>query len=118
MANYRIKHAETATHIVYRRFTYKQQKQLGMIGFLSVVLMSIGIFLVLPTPEDIISIGAIAEFLVKHYGIANGKSILYALIISKGTGGLLILISLLLGGTYIKNMMLLKMVLKPKKASE
>ena len=112
MAKYRIKHSETDTHIVYRKFTYERQKQLGLIGFLAVVLMSVGIFLLIPTPEDILTIGAIANFLAGHYALANGKSIFYALILYKGSGALIVLAAIVLGGAYIKNLMLAKIGIK------
>lgn len=101
---YKVPHSKTKEFIVYRKFSYDRRKKHGVMGFLSVTLMSIGIFMLLPTPEDVVSVGWLSGFLVKHYGITNGSGILYSIAIIKGMAILLLGMSVVLGGEYIREM--------------
>jgi len=100
---YKIAHSETDRYVVYRKFTYKRNKYLGIQGFLSVSLLSIGIFLTMPTPEDIIVLGAIGKYLSKVFDMTTGQGVLYATLAYKGTGVALIVVAAAFGGSYIRN---------------
>jgi|SRR3989344_8030261 len=99
---YKVQHSKSEEFIVYRKFNWDRNKKRGAAGFLSVVLMSVGIFMLLPTPEDVISVGWLSRFLVKHYDVAGGNGILYSLVILKGTAALLLVVSIALGGKYVR----------------
>lgn len=99
---YRVIHSKSKEMTVYRRVYWSPQTKTGIIGFVSVALLSLGTFLLIPTPEDFLSVGGLARFFTKHYGISGEKSILYGLLTVKGTAVLLIVIASVLGGEYIR----------------
>ncbi len=99
---YKVPHSKTEEFIVYRKFYFNRRKKQGMMGFLSVTLMSVGIFMLLPTPEDVVSVGWLSRFLAKHYGLTNGSGILYSIAIIKGTAVLLLIVSAVIGGQYVR----------------
>jgi len=100
---YKIAHSETDRYVVYRKFTYKRSKYLGIQGFLSVSLLSIGIFMSIPTPEDIVVLGAIGKYLSSMFNLTTGEGLLYATLAYKGTGVALIVVAAAFGGSYIRN---------------
>jgi len=100
---YKIAHSETDRYVIYRKFNYKVNTKLGAQGFLSVVLLSVGIFMALPMPEDVIIYGALGKVLSKTLDLTTGKGILYASLIFEGTGMALIVLASVVGGSYIRN---------------
>ncbi len=100
---YKVLHSNADGYVVHRKFYWDRQKRHGLAGFLSVTLLSVGIFMLLPTPEDVISVGWLSRFLMKHYSITNGAGIFYAIAIIKGTAMILIVAATALGGRYIQD---------------
>ena len=96
-------HSKKDGYVVYRKFHWDRKRQHGLVGFLSVVLLSVGTFMLLPTPEDFIEVGWLSRFLAKHYQMANGTGIFYAIAIIKGTALVIIGVSVALGGKYIRD---------------
>lgn len=100
---YRVTHSNRdSKYIVYRKFTHKPRLSLGTKGFLSVIFLSVGIFLSIPTPEDILILGAIGKFFSHIFDVSTGSGILFATLTYKGTGIALIVAAIILGGSYIK----------------
>ena len=100
---YKVKQSGTDRYVVYRKFHYKPKLSLGTKGFLSVTLLSIGIYLSIPTHEDIVILGAIGKYLSSIFGLTNGRGVMYATLTYKGTGIALICIAAVLGGSYIRD---------------
>ncbi len=109
---YKIVHSKSGDMIVYRKLYWSPQIKTGIIGFVSVALLSLGTFLLIPTPEDFLSVGGLARFFTKHYGISGERSLLYGLLTVKGTAVLLIVIASVLGGEYIREMFHTKVIAK------
>ena len=90
--------------IVYRNVYWSPQTKTGIIGFVSVALLSLGTFMLIPTPEDVLSVGWLARLFTKHYGISGEQGVLYGLLTVKGTAILLIVVASVLGGEYIREL--------------
>ena len=110
--------------IVYRNVYWSPQTKTGIIGsreklpaiflgqenssefslVVSVALLSLGTFMLIPTPEDVLSVGWLARLFTKHYGISSEQGVLYGLLTVKGTAILLIIIASVLGGEYIREL--------------
>ena len=88
--------------MIYRRFTYKPKLSMGSKGFLSVFLLSAGVFLTIPTPEDIVILGALGRYISQAFDMSTGKGILYATLVYKGAGVTMLVIAAVLGGSYIR----------------
>jgi len=99
---YRIANSETRNYVVYRKFAYKRNIYHGVKGFLSVFLLSVGIFLTIPTPEDIIILGGIGKYMSSVFNLSTGRGILYTTLIYKGAGVAMICVAVVLGGSYIQ----------------
>ena len=100
---YKVPHsAEDSRYVLYRKFTYRRNINHGAKGFLSVVLLSIGVFLAIPTPEDIVILGGLGKYVSSVFNLSTGKGILYATLAYKSAGIALICIAVVLGGSYIQ----------------
>ena len=99
---YRIANSETGDYVVYRKFAYKRNIYHGTKGFLSVFLLSVGVFLTIPTPEDIVILGGLGKYVASIFNLSTGKGILYTTLIYKGAGVALICIAVILGGSYVQ----------------
>ncbi len=100
---YRVLYSRSKDAVTYRKVFWSHSRKSGLKGFASIVLLSVGTFMLLPTPEDVIEVGGLATFLTGHYGISASKSLYYALLIIKGSAGLLIGVASILGGSYIRD---------------
>src|SRR3989344_3717774 len=101
---YKVVHSKSGDMIVYRNVYLSPQTKTGIIGFVSVALLSLGTFMLIPTPEDVLSVGWLARLFTKHYGISSEQGVLYGLLTVKGTAILLIIIASVLGGEYIREL--------------
>jgi len=89
-------------YVVYRKFHYKPSKYLGVKGFASVFLLSLGIFVTIPTPEDIVILGTIGKYVSSIFGMSTGKGILFATLAYKGAGIAILCVAVVLGGSYVQ----------------
>ncbi len=101
---YKVVHSDSEEMTVYRKVYWNSGRKTGLIGFASIALLSLGTFMLIPTPEDFLSIGWLARLFTKHYGISGEKSVLYGLLTVKGTAILLIVVASVLGGEYIREL--------------
>ena len=101
---YRVIHSKSKEMTVYRNVHWSSRTKTGIIGFVSVALLSLGTFMLIPTPEDVLSVGWLARLFTKHYGISSEQGVLYGLLTVKGTAILLIIIASVLGGEYIREL--------------
>ena len=101
---YKVVHSRSGDMVVYRNVYWSSRTKTGIIGFVSVALLSLGTFLLIPTPEDVLSVGWLARFFTKHYGLSGEKSVLYGLLTVKGTAVLLIVVASILGGEYVREL--------------
>ena len=100
---YKVVHSDKdSKYVVYRKFTYKPSKYLGVQGFLSIFFLSFGIYLTIPTPEDIVILGTIGKYIAAVFDLSTGKGILFATLAYKGTGVALICLAVIFGGSYIQ----------------
>jgi flagellar biosynthesis protein FlhB len=99
---YKIKYSESDEFVVYRYFHYTP-RQLGVRGFLATVCAAITVFLLIPLPDEIIIIPAIAKALQCFTELEFKSAISYAYIIYKSTGICFLCLSLLFSGQYLRD---------------
>lgn len=93
---------EDSKYTVYRTFNYTGSKYRGAQGFLSIFLLSLGIYLTIPTPEDVVILGTLGKYISAVFDLSAGKGILYATLTYKGMGVALLCAAIILGGAYIR----------------
>ena len=93
---------EDSKYTVYRTFNYTGSKYRGAQGFLSIFLLSLGIYLTIPTPEDVVILGTLGKYISGAFDLSAGKGILYATLTYKGIGVALLCAAMILGGAYIR----------------
>jgi hypothetical protein len=99
---YKVVHSDSEEMTVYRRVYWNSGRKTGLIGFASIALLSLGTFMLIPTPEDVLSVGWLARLFTKHYGISVEQGVLYGLLAVKGIAALLIIVASVLGGEYVR----------------
>ncbi|MFH0869073.1 MAG: hypothetical protein V1839_02505 [archaeon] len=99
---YRVRNSKSGEYVIYRKFRYKRNLNPGVKGFLSVFFMSLGIYLVLPTPEDVIIYGAVGKYISYTFKTPISSGVLYASLIFEGAGVVCIALAAVLGGSYMR----------------
>jgi len=106
--NFRAKYSESDEYTVYRYYHYTP-RQLGLRGFLATVCTAIAIFILVPFPDEIVVIPAIAKALQHLFHIAEFNSAVgYAYGIYKSIGLVFLGLALLFGAQYLRDALLAK----------
>lgn len=100
---YKVLYSRSKDAVTYRKVRWQQNRTAGIKGFAAIVLLSVGTFMLLPTPEDVVTISGLATLLSGHYSIPASSSFYYSLIIIKGAAAALIVLASILGGSYIRD---------------
>jgi hypothetical protein len=100
---YRVEHSKSKEFRVYRKFHYHTGLKLGVRGFLSVVFLAIGIFILMPDPDELLIYGAILPVLSKSLGISLKQALILAATTFKCIGFVFLVAALAVGGRYIKD---------------
>jgi hypothetical protein len=104
---YKTKYSESEEFTVYRYFHYTP-RQLGIRGFLATTCAAITIFLLIPLPDEIIVIPAIAKALQHAFQLEFNSAIGYAYGIYKSIGLVFLCLALLFGAQYLRDALLAK----------
>ena len=102
---FKIEHSDTDEFKVYRKFHYSTNPllKLGIKGFSAVVLLAIGSYFVLPTPDEILTMPVLAKVFSKFFQVSFSKGLVYAFLAYKAIGVILIICAAILGGKYIQD---------------
>ena len=106
---FKAKYSESDEYTVYRYYHYTP-RQLGIRGFLATVCAAIAIFILVPLPDDIFIIPAIAKGVQHIFSIADFHSaVVYAWASYMALGLFFLSLALLFGVQYLRDALLAKM---------
>jgi len=100
---YKVMHSTIDDYQVYRTFHYTPNKLIGVKGFSAIALLSVGLLLALPMPDDVLLYGATGKYFASTFGMTLTKGIMYAALAYEAAGIALIAVACILGGSYIKD---------------
>lgn len=107
--NYKVRYSEDEDIIVYRKFHYTP-RQLGIRGFLATVFTALAIFILVPLPDDIFIIPAIAKGVQHLFNIVDFHSALvYSYAFYMALGLLFLSLALIFGAQYLRDAFFAKM---------
>src|SRR3990172_13098300 len=98
---FRVKYSESEEYIVYRKFHYSSRGH-GIRGFLATTFSAVAIFLLMPLPDEIIVIPALAKLVISLQPMEFSSAAIYAYGIYKGLGLLFLALALVFGVQYLK----------------
>lgn len=101
--NYKTPHSSNKTHKVYRKFHYTPRIRLDILTAIALALAFLGIYIIVPTPSDAVEVAAVSGFLTGAFDIPFKAGLIYAVIIYKSVGFILLAAGLLFGGIVVRN---------------
>jgi hypothetical protein len=104
---FKTKYSESDEYTVYRYYHYTP-RQLGIRGFLATVCAAIAIFILVPFPDEIVVIPAIAKALQHAFQLEFNSAIGYAYGVYKAIGLIFLGLALLFGAQYLRDALLAK----------
>jgi len=104
---YKIHHGTDDDFVVYRKFHYSARSH-GVKGFIAILFTSIGIYCLLPTPDEVITIPLLAKVYGKFFGITFKQGVVYGLITYKIVGITFIALAIFFGGRYVQETLKMK----------
>ena len=106
---FKAKYSESDEYTVYRYYHYTP-RQLGIKGFLATVCAAIAVFILLPFPDEIIVIPAIAAGLQYAFQLAEFSAALaYSYMVYKVIGFIFLGLAFLFGMQYMRDALFAKM---------
>jgi len=97
---YKIKHGEADEFRVYRKFSYRPNS-LGLRGFLATTFAAIAIFLLIPLPDEILVVPALAKGFQHLLQIEFARAATYAYLFYKSIGIIFLILAVILGGSIL-----------------
>ena len=100
---FRAKYSESDEYAVYRYYHYTP-RQLGLRGFLATVCAAIAMFILLPFPDEVVVIPAIAAGIQCSFHVAEfNTAIAYAYGLYKAVGLIFLGLAFLFGAQYLRD---------------
>ncbi len=112
---YKVLQSKSKDGVVYRKFNYTPKQIMGVKGFLSIVFLSVGIFLLIPDFSDLIVYSAGSAALNRIFDISTQQAWLFFILIYKGIGLILLIAAIICGGQYIQAKLKRKMIQTKKR---
>lgn len=97
---YKTPHSSDSDYVVYRKFTYNPRSH-GLKGVLATIFTALAIFILLPLPDDLIIVPAIAKAISHFSGLPFIKAATYGYLAFESLGVLFLVVAVILGGSFI-----------------